>query len=220
METDVAAELREVTYAYKGSEKPAVAIDFLRVDQGEIVGLIGPSGCGKSTLLFVLGLMLRPTSGSVRVLGQDLSAASDAERSRFRASRLGFVFQDYLLDTSRSVRDNVLEVSKYRGDSTARRQAHVRVDHLLSVLGVDLDRTRRASDLSGGQSQRVAVCRALFPMPSLILADEPTGNLDRASAKDVMNELERQAKRGVAVIVVTHSPDALPRNTRVIEIGG
>lgn len=210
--------LRSVSYSYrKGSPEVFAGVD-LDVGAGEIVALVGPSGCGKSTLLFLIGLMIRPRSGDVELLGENLSRRSDGHRAGFRAANVGFVFQDYLLDTSRSVIANVLEVPRYSTSRESNAVVERRAAQLLERLGLTFDPKRRAANMSGGQSQRVALCRALITDPRILLADEPTGNLDAESANVVMAEIQAHANAGSAVVIVTHDPASLPKNTKILEI--
>ena len=177
--------------------------------RGSVTALTGPSGCGKSTLLFILGLLLRPQAGKISWDGGRLEHQSDFERSEFRATTVGFVFQDAALDATRSVRDNVCEVALYLG--IPRRLAIHRAGALLAAFGVDLRSTHRPGEISGGQAQRVALCRALFNDPPLVLADEPTGNLDTAAADVVLTALRDAADRGATVVVSTHDPTVVRR---------
>lgn len=173
-------------------------------DNGEMVAITGPSGRGKSTLLYLLGLMLAPQAGVVRLGGQDVTGLSDRHRAALRAHRFGFVFQDAALDPSRTVLDNVLETVLYRGGD--RRAEEARARSLLADLGVAVRAEARPGQVSGGQAQRIALCRALLGRPSVVLADEPTGNLDPATSEVVLDALRRHAHDGAVVVVVTHEP--------------
>lgn len=170
---------------------------------GTTTAITGPSGRGKSTLLYLLGLMLGPHSGEVVVHGQNAARLSDAVRARTRAHSFGFVFQDAALDATRSVLDNITEASLYRRESRTRSTA--RALALMGQFGVDVDPTRKPGQISGGQAQRIALCRALIGDPAIVLADEPTGNLDPDSARIVMQALADRASDGAAVVIVTHS---------------
>ena len=169
---------------------------------GSLTAITGPSGSGKSTLLYLLGLLLQPSAGRILWQGVDASTRSDAERSAIRAHAIGFVFQDALLDPSRSILANVTEGALYAGLEPSAGRAYAL--ELLGRFGVDRRATHRPGEISGGQAQRVALCRALIKGPQLILADEPSGNLDEASADVVWNALSRAANEGVAVVVATH----------------
>lgn len=175
--------------------------------EGSTTAVTGPSGCGKSTLLYLLGLMLRPSRGRI-FLGPDVvSLRSDSRRSQIRAESLGFVFQDAALDPTRSVLDNVLEPTEYH-PLYSRRERKAYALQLLERFGVSLPPRRRPGEVSGGQAQRVGLCRALINNPAVILADEPTGNLDRETAGLVFEALASAAQDGgSAVVLVTHSRD-------------
>ncbi|MCM3658581.1 ATP-binding cassette domain-containing protein [Agromyces mediolanus] len=185
-------------------------------EAGEVVGVTGPSGRGKSTLLYLLGLMLRPSHGEVLLDGEPVHAAPDRARARLRAHRFGFVFQDAALDQSRTVLDNILEAALYRGDDLA--TAAQRARELMDRFGVGLRPTARPGQLSGGQAQRIALCRALLGDPAVLLADEPTGNLDAESSDLVIEALHDQAARGATVIVVTHDPTLVERCDRQLTL--
>lgn len=184
---------------------------------GETVALTGPSGRGKSTLLYVLGLLLTPTAGEVEVMGEPTSALSDAGRSSLRAKRMGFIFQDAELDPARSVLDSVIEPALYAGGT--RRGSVGRARQLLDAFGVHARAEHLPGQISGGQAQRVALCRALMNRPAIILADEPTGNLDRSNAENVLDHLLAAARdENVALIVATHDPFVLSRADRVVKL--
>lgn len=190
-----------ITFGYRPGQ-PVLEGWSASIGRGEVVSIVGPSGSGKSTLLYVLGTLVRPWSGTLRIGDLNVEALGDARRSDVRAAALGFVFQDALLDPRRSVLDNIVEGAIYRGAD--RGAALGRARSLLEQLGVDVEPSRRATDLSGGQAQRVALCRALLNEPPIILADEPTGNLDRVNAGAVEDVLFEQARAGAAVVIVTH----------------
>jgi ABC-type lipoprotein export system ATPase subunit len=183
---------------------------------GEVVALTGPSGRGKSTVLYILGLMLRPAAGRISVAGADANLESDGDRSRLRASVYGFVFQDAALDPTRTVLDNVTESALYRGES--RKAASVRAMDLLDQMGVELRADHKPGQISGGQAQRIALCRALLGNPRILLADEPTGNLDPSSTAVVVEALRGQASQGSAVIVATHDPALVSNCDRVVQL--
>jgi ABC-type antimicrobial peptide transport system, ATPase component len=196
----LAAERLEFRYRRGGD---AVVREFEHAfGPGSLTAITGPSGCGKSTLLYLLGLLLQPSAGRILWQGVDVSARSDAERSEVRAHGIGFVFQDALLDPSRSILANVTEGALYAGLEPSAARAYAL--ELLGQFGVDRRATHRPGEISGGQAQRVALCRALIKGPQLILADEPSGNLDEASADVVWTALRRAARGGVAVVVATH----------------
>jgi lipoprotein-releasing system ATP-binding protein len=190
-----------VEFRYRGDV--AVLRNFSHVfHPGSLTVVAGPSGCGKSTLLYLLGLMLTPTGGRILWDDVDASGRSDAERSFLRGRSVGFIFQDAVLDPSRTILANVAEGGLYAGMKTgAAREAAL---ELLDVFGVGRRAQHRPGEISGGQAQRVALCRALVKQPRLILADEPTGNLDDANADAVWHTLAQAARRGVPVVVATH----------------
>lgn len=172
--------------------------------RGAVTALTGPSGCGKSTRLYLLALMLRISSGSIELDGERVDDLPDGARAALRANRFGFIFQDAALDTSRTVLDNVVETALYRGER--KRDLHTRARELLDELGVAVPADRKPGEVSGGQAQRIATCRALIGRPDVIVADEPTGNLDPASAQVLLGALRRHTDQGAGVIIVTHDP--------------
>lgn len=174
---------------------------------GAMTALTGESGRGKSTLLYLIGLLLTPSAGHVSLGGENVSALPDAERSRIRAAQIGFVFQDSELDPTRTILDSVLEPSMYAGADPA--AAKARALTLLSEFGLDHRAQHRPGEISGGQAQRVAVCRSLINSPAILLADEPTGNLDRGNAQLVLEALHAAAAGGRTVLIATHDPFVL-----------
>ncbi|PKI92877.1 ABC transporter [Actinomycetales bacterium SN12] len=172
---------------------------------GALTAMTGPSGRGKSTLLYLLGLMLHPAGGDVLVEGVSSTKLRDADRAHLRALKYGFVFQDAALDATRTVLENVTETALYRREP--RRASEHRAQELLERFGVDVPARRKPGQVSGGQAQRIALCRALLNNPRILLADEPTGNLDPTTADIVVQALREHAHAGNAVIVVTHSPE-------------
>lgn len=183
---------------------------------GSVTAITGASGSGKSTLLHVLGLMVRPTRGEVVLDGERVDAGSDADRADLRADVYGFVFQDALLDATRTTLDNALETSLYRG---ARRfEERMRAMALLEQFGVSERALHRPGQISGGQAQRIALCRALLGNPAVLLADEPTGNLDAGSGRVVVDALRDHARTGAIVIVATHDPRVVDQCDHVVEI--
>lgn len=208
---------RDITFAYKESE-PILADLTWEFPYGSVSAVTGPSGRGKSTLLYVLGLLLTPQAGSVALDGENLSDWPDRRRSELRARRIGFVFQDAALDTSRTVIDNVTEGSLYAG--IPRREARERARDLMQRFDVQLRSEHRPGEVSGGQAARVSLCRALVIYPDVILADEPTGNLDPASAQVVMEALEDAARQGAVVVIASHDPSVVARADITLDLGG
>ncbi|WP_245867046.1 ABC transporter ATP-binding protein [Serinibacter salmoneus] len=183
---------------------------------GRITALTGPSGRGKSTLLYVLGLMLTPTSGRVIIDGESASDLKDHRRSRLRAHRLGFIFQDSELDAERAILDSVIEPGLYAGGSP--RDLRERAYDLLATFGLHHRATHRPGQISGGQAQRVAVCRALVNEPSIVLADEPTGNLDPDNSSLVIDALRHAAEQGRTILIATHDPAVVERADEVLSL--
>jgi len=188
------------------------------VGRGESVAIMGPSGCGKSTLLYMLGALEPPTSGEVTINGTNPYTLKEHDQASFRGATLGFVFQDHLLLPQLSALDNVLAptlVAPANGNDAARSRA---ID-LLKAVGLGERMDHRPAELSGGERQRVAIARALVRKPSLLLCDEPTGNLDRSSAAEVAEVLlSLQRDEQTALVVVTHSPDLAARFGRRFEV--
>ena len=205
------------TYQLDGVAVEALRGVTLRIEQGEYVAIVGPSGSGKSTLMHLLGCLDRPTAGSLRVDGRDLSALDDVELAHLRNTTIGFVFQAFQLLSRTSALDNVGLPLVYRGVRRAERRE--RAAAALESVGLGHRLRHRPSQLSGGEQQRVAIARALVGEPTVLLADEPTGNLDTRSGLDVMAILERlNAERGVAIVVVTHDVEVAARARRRIGI--
>jgi lipoprotein-releasing system ATP-binding protein len=212
-------QLHQVHKSYLGAVTTEVlhGID-LQVERGEFVALMGPSGSGKSTLLNILGLLDRPTSGTVAILGQDCSALDDAGLTRLRGKSLGFVFQFHHLLPAFTAEENVYlpmlaDVGHFEPAMGQRAR------ELLGRIGLKGFETRPAAQLSGGQQQRVAIARALVMSPALVLADEPTGNLDQASgyqAFELMREFNREST--TAFLLVTHNPSLAKRCDRTITL--
>ena len=184
--------------------------------EGAITAVTGQSGRGKSTLLYVLGLMLRPQVGHVHIHGRSVSGLPDDQRSRLRARHIGFVFQDAVLDSGRTILDAVREPALYAGRS--RRDATATALNLLVTMGVDHRADHLPGQISGGQAQRVAVCRALVNDPAVVLADEPTGNLDRDNAAGVLEALRTTAGDGRTIVIATHDPFVVDRADAVLQL--
>lgn len=218
MVSDVAAGLavRDLTFAYRRSTEELFGGLTHEFTMGAVTALTGPSGRGKSTLLYVLGLMLRPRRGAVLFGGARVDDRSDAHRSAVRARQLGFVFQDAVLDPTRTVLDSVVEPALYSGARAG--DVRVRARTLLDELGVGSRAEHRPGEISGGQAQRVAIARALLVDPPVILADEPTGNLDHDNATTVLDALRRAAGAGRTVVIATHDPFVLDRADEVLAL--
>jgi len=188
----------------------------LEIAAGEYVAVVGPSGCGKSTLLSVLGLLEPPTSGEFLFEAQDVARCGEGMLTDLRRGRIGFIFQSFNLIDELTVFENVELALIYTGVPKAERKE--RVDRMLEKLGVGHRSGHRPSQLSGGQQQRVAIARALVAKPSVLLADEPTGNLDTAHGTEVMNILRDINAEGTTVVMVTHSPEHARQANRVVQM--
>ncbi len=206
---------RGLRFAHPGGDELFDALD-LDVAGGETVALTGSSGRGKSTLLHLCGLLLRPDDGEVFVGGTSTRTLADAGRSWLRAHRMGFVFQDAELDATRTVLDNATEGAVYRGQR--RSGLAERAAHLLRRFGVEVPVDATPVQVSGGQAARIGLCRALIAAPPLVLADEPTGNLDATSSSLVLDGLTEAAGDGAAVLIATHDRDVTARCDRVIDL--
>ena len=196
--------LADLSKTYRTNEVETQALDevSLHVAAGEFVAIMGPSGCGKSTLLNILGCLDRPDGGSYRLLGEEVSALSEAKLAQVRRAHVGFVFQSFNLINDLTVAENVEVALIYRRGSSRQR----RIAGVLEQVGLGHRARHRPQQLSGGQQQRVAIARALVSEPKVIFADEPTGNLDTANGAAVMDLLKSAREGGTTIIMVTHSP--------------
>lgn len=186
------------------------------VKKGEFVAIMGPSGCGKSTLLNILGLLDNPTSGSYKLLDQEMSGLKERERTKFRKGNIGFVFQSFNLIDELNVFENVELPLKYLKISSSERKQ--RVTELLKRMNISHRAQHYPQQLSGGQQQRVAIARAVVANPSLVLADEPTGNLDSKNGKEVMDLLNELNQEGTTIVMVTHSQKDASMAQRTINL--
>jgi len=210
-----AIELAGVTRRYDGGGETVVALDSvsIAIDRGAFVAIMGPSGSGKSTLLNVVGLLDAPDEGRVRVDDRDVTDAGTDERTRLRKRTIGFVFQDFHLIPTLSALENVAVPTIF--DPRPKRD---RAAELLGRVGLDDRLDHLPEELSGGQKQRVAIARSLINSPAIVLADEPTGNLDRDTGERILSELTAVTDAGVSVVAVTHDPAVAEYADRTIEL--
>ena len=216
---DTMLKLVNVTKTYRGGDVRTRALDGinLEIEAGEYLAITGPSGCGKSTLLAMLGLLDTPDSGEYWIDGREAARLDETRLNRLRRGRIGFIFQNFNLIEALSVQENVELALQYMDVSAAERRR--RAGAMLDKLGVAHRARHRPSQLSGGQQQRVAIARALVPNPAVLLADEPTGNLDSRTAGDVLDlfdVLHRQ--RGMTIVMVTHGQEVAERAARIVRM--
>jgi putative ABC transport system ATP-binding protein len=210
--------VRNVVKEYRSGKVtvPALRGVDLDVEAGTFTAVVGPSGCGKSTLLYVLGGMLRATSGSVVVDGLDVTRAGEAALAAYRRASVGFVFQKFNLLSALDVRDNLRIACRLAGRLGG---ADARIDALLERVGLAAKRAMKPGELSQGEQQRVAIARALVKQPKLLLADEPTGNLDSASSRGVMALFRSiAAERGPTILMITHNPECAAQADAIVEM--
>jgi putative ABC transport system ATP-binding protein len=212
-------ELEGVTKVY-GEQPPVHALRGVSfsVRQGELAAIVGPSGSGKSTLLHIMGTLERPTDGVIRIGGVDAARLDDRELSQLRAQQIGFVFQQFFLAEHATVRENVADGLLYAGVSAAER--YERADEALERVGLSHRTTFKPTKLSGGERQRVAIARALVGRPAIVLADEPTGNLDSTTGASIMQLLHELNGAGATILMITHEAglaDQLPRQIRMLD---
>lgn len=202
-------------YGKKETSVHALKDTNLKVNKGEFVAIIGPSGSGKSTLLHLIGGLERPSAGTIKIDGQDICCLNDKKLAEYRRKKIGFVFQQYNLIPVLNVRDNIelpLKLDKAKIDKEY-------IDELIELLGLTDRQSHMPNQLSGGQQQRVAIGRALSAKPSIILADEPTGNLDTKTTEEVMNLLKLSIKKfNQTLIMITHNEKVAEKADRVISI--
>jgi putative ABC transport system ATP-binding protein len=210
--------MRDLSRVYRTDTVETTALDGINLDveDGEFVAVMGPSGCGKSTLLNVMGMLDSPTSGSYVFNGTEVAGLPEAKLADFRKRNIGFIFQSFNLVDELSVRENIELALLYHDVPSGERRR--RVDEVMDKVGIAHRAKHRPSQLSGGQQQRVAVARALVGNPNLILADEPTGNLDTQHGEEVMKMLQALNAEGSTIVMVTHSPSHADYASRVVNM--
>ena len=211
-------QIENISKVFRTSEVETVALNHVNLDikEGEFVAIMGPSGCGKSTLLNILGLLDNPTEGSYKLMGEEVAGLKEKERTRVRKGKLGFVFQSFNLIDELNVYENVELPLTYLGiKATERRRM---VEDMLKRMNISHRAKHFPQQLSGGQQQRVAIARAIVTNPRIILADEPTGNLDSTNGNEVMNLLKELNHDGATVVMVTHSEENAREAERIIRM--
>jgi putative ABC transport system ATP-binding protein len=210
-------DVENVTKSYPG-QPPVEALRgvSLTIGPGELVGIVGPSGSGKTTLLQLMGTLDRPTSGRVRITGQDVATMADEDVAYLRATRIGFIFQQFFLAEHATVLDNVADGLLYAGIPVKQRRE--RALDALEMVGLAERPLARPTQLSGGQRQRVAIARALVGQPAIVLADEPTGNLDQATGHAILDLIDRLHQAGSTIAVITHDHAIAERAPRIVQI--
>jgi putative ABC transport system ATP-binding protein len=209
-------ELENIIKVYKAGQTEVSALRGIscRIESGEMVSIVGPSGSGKSTLMNIIGCLDRPTSGQYRLDGTEVSELNDNQLAEIRNKKIGFVFQSFNLLSRTTALANVELPLIYSGVSNRRQRAL----QVLDSVGLAHRVTHRPSELAGGEQQRVAIARALVNNPSLILADEPTGNLDTQTSREIMAIFKKLNEKGMTIVLVTHEPDIAAYTQRTIKI--
>lgn len=215
----VVLEAKKLTKIYrKGKQNEVRALDGVnfKLYKGDFVALVGPSGSGKSTFMHLIGLLQKPTSGKVFIGGSDMTAISNKLYPKIRAKKIGFIFQGFNLISTLSAIENVMLAGRYAGLSG--KEARERAEKILTELGLEERMHHRPSELSGGQEQRVAIARALVNDPEIILADEPTGELDSKNSDEIVKLLKSLSKKGQTILIVTHNLDVANKTDKVIKM--
>jgi len=216
-DTKTVISINNISKTYEGPP-PVKALDevSLKVNQGDLVAIVGQSGSGKSTLLNMIGLLDSVTAGSIQIEGKDISELSDNELSKFRGEKIGFIFQSFFLLPGLNAQENVAEGLLYQGISRSDRL--LKAGEVLEKVGLGDRLTHLPKELSGGQQQRVAIARALVQDPAFVLADEPTGNLDKESGINILNILKDLNNQGKTVIMITHNQEHENMFKKVVEL--
>ncbi|MBD0402645.1 ABC transporter ATP-binding protein [Flammeovirga sp. EKP202] len=211
-------ELKNISKVFKTDAVETWALEniSLKIEKGEFISIMGPSGCGKSTLLSIMGLLDLPSDGVIEINGYNPLLLSDKKLAKFRNEHLGFVFQSFHLINDLSVRENVAMPLLYRSISS--KETKKRVEEALERVGLSHRMDHKPTQLSGGQRQRVAIARAIVGNPSLIFADEPTGNLDSVMGEEVMQMLMKLNKEGATIVMVTHDEQQAKMTDRIVRI--
>lgn len=210
------AEDLQMVYRVGKVEVPALRGLDLTVHEGEFVAVMGPSGCGKSTLLHLLGGLLTPTAGKIWIEGTDISSVNDAERTEIRRKKIGFVFQRYNLLPALSAEDNIELARRIHGNG---HYEETSAREIMRLLGLEHKLQHKPFELSGGEQQRVAIARAVINRPAILLADEPTGNLDSENSQMVLRMLQRlNQKYRQSIVMITHDPEAASAARRILEM--
>ena len=216
-DTKTVISINNISKTYEGPP-PVKALDevSLEVNQGDLVAIVGQSGSGKSTLLNMIGLLDSVTAGSIQIEGKDISELSDNELSKFRGEKIGFIFQSFFLLPGLNAQENVAEGLLYQGISRSDRL--LKAGEVLEKVGLGDRLTHLPKELSGGQQQRVAIARALVQDPAFVMADEPTGNLDKESGINILNILKDLNNQGKTVIMITHNQEHANMFKKVVEL--
>ncbi len=212
----IATEQLTKTYGKGNTRVDALQEVSVSIDKGEYIAIIGPSGSGKSTFMNLLGCLDKPTNGTIRIENTDVSRLSERKLARLRREKIGFIFQKYNLLPTLDAAGNVELAMSFAGID--RRTRKKRSETLLKMVQLDHRMNHKPTEMSGGEQQRVAIARALSNDPSIILADEPTGNVDTKGGENIMNILEKINGRGETIIIVTHDPSIAKRAKRVLQI--
>ena len=219
MKTILKTEDLEKVYHVGSVDVPALRGVSLEVEEGEFLAIMGPSGCGKSTLLHLLGGLLTPTRGRIVIDGEDMTAASDARRTDIRRRKIGFVFQRFNLFPTLTAEGNLRLAERIHAGKNSRTDAPERRREILRLLQLEGKLNHKPSELSGGEQQRVALARAIVTHPALVLADEPTGNLDSENSAIVLNMFQEMNYRfNQTIIMITHNPEAAAMCKRIVQM--